>query len=381
MPSVLGSPVIIDCGSGITKAGTIDDDIPTAIFPSVVARRKDCLEETLVGSQVQSGMSNLLFDSPVHEGVVQNWEDVERLWRFSFELIKENPEDHSVLLSDCVQSQKLHRELTAQIMFESLGVQGLFLAPSTLLSLYSSGKISGVVVECGHEVTSIAPYIDGMTLPHSIQKYSLGGRILTEIIKEDFGRVLEKSKAFDFFFKGTELQTFRAFQDVKEKLAQCLPLHQVGSARSAEKATYELPDGKTIDVPLSPLVKCGEVFFNPQICNNDFVGIHESILNSVMNFDIDGRKDLFGNIVLCGGTGMMKGLADRIQEEVLSISPWGTDVSVSAQADRHYSAWIGGQILAGMNLFDKLWCDKAEYDESGNILLTSRFGRIILILT
>ena len=43
--------------------------------------------------------------------------------------------------------------------------------------------------------------------------------------------------------------------------------------------------------------------------------------NSIQKCDLDIRRDLFGNIVLSGGTTMLPGLAERMQKEITSLAP------------------------------------------------------------
>jgi actin-related protein len=50
-------------------------------------------------------------------------------------------------------------------------------------------------------------------------------------------------------------------------------------------------------------------------------GIHEMAYNSIMKCDVDIRKDLYGNIVLSGGTSMFPGIADRMQKEISMLAP------------------------------------------------------------
>src|SRR5712691_12688234 len=87
--------------------------------------------------------------------------------------------------------------------------------------------------------------------------------------------------------------------------------------------------------------------------------------NSIMKCDIDIRRDLYGNVVLSGGTTMFPGIADRMQKELTSLSPASMKVKIVAPPERKYSVWIGGSILASLSTFQNLWCSKQEYDESG----------------
>jgi actin beta/gamma 1 len=87
--------------------------------------------------------------------------------------------------------------------------------------------------------------------------------------------------------------------------------------------------------------------------------------NSIFKCDLDVRRDLYGNVVLSGGTTMFPGIGDRMQKELTALSPASMKVKIVAPPERKYSVWIGGSILASLSTFQNLWCSKQEYDESG----------------
>ena len=94
-------------------------------------------------------------------------------------------------------------------------------------------------------------------------------------------------------------------------------------------------------------------------------GIDETAFNSIMKCDVDIRKDLYGNVVLSGGTTMFPGIADRTNKEITARAPSSMKVKVVAPPERKYSVWIGGSILASLSTFQQMWIAKSEYDESG----------------
>ena len=94
-------------------------------------------------------------------------------------------------------------------------------------------------------------------------------------------------------------------------------------------------------------------------------GAHEFCYNSIMKCDVDIRKDLYGNIVMSGGTTMYPGIADRVQKEVQALAPPTMKIKVIAPPERKYSVWIGGSILASLSTFQQMWITKEEYDEAG----------------
>ena len=51
--------------------------------------------------------------------------------------------------------------------------------------------------------------------------------------------------------------------------------------------------------------------------------------NSIYKCDLDIRRDLYGNIVLSGGTTMFPGIADRMQKELTALAPSSMKVRVN----------------------------------------------------
>jgi actin-related protein len=111
--------------------------------------------------------------------------------------------------------------------------------------------------------------------------------------------------------------------------------------------------------------RCPEVLFQPSRLGLESRGIHETAFESVMKCDVDVRRDLFANVVLSGGTTMFPGLPDRVQKEIAALAPSGVRVRVVAPAERKYSVWIGGSILASLSSFQQMWISRQDYDEVG----------------
>jgi hypothetical protein len=73
-----------------------------------------------------------------------------------------------------------------------------------------------------------------------------------------------------------------------------------------------------------------------------------------MKCDVDIRKDLYGNVVLSGGTTMSPGIGDRMSKEIAALAPASMKVKVVAPPERKYSVWIGGSILASLGTFQQV---------------------------
>ncbi|CAF4204475.1 unnamed protein product, partial [Adineta steineri] len=182
------SPIVIDNGSGIIKAGFASDGYPRTTFPTVVGRLSHILTNTntpknsqYIGDEAFAEKSNLTICYPVEHGIVTNWDDMEKIWHHKFyNELRVAPEEHPVLLTEAPLNPKANREKMTQILFEQFNTPAMYVAIQAVLSLYASGRKTGVIVESGDGVSSIVPIYQGYTITHAISRLDLAGRDLTD---------------------------------------------------------------------------------------------------------------------------------------------------------------------------------------------------------
>ncbi|XP_047306695.1 actin-66-like [Impatiens glandulifera] len=373
-------PIVCENGTEMIKAGFAGDEAPLVFFPNIVGRLRRMRvrverhhmrvmlgrqKDVYVGNKAEMLRSFLNLKYPIEDGIVSNWDDMEKVWHETFYDLRVSPQDHPVLVTEAPLNPKANREKMTQIMFETFHTPSMYVVNQAVLSLYASGRYNGIVLESGEGVSHTVPIYNGQAIPHTTFRLDLAGRDLTNHLMK-------------ILIKGGYSFTREIVRDMKEKLTYIAMDYEQEiktsrtSSSSVEK-TYELPDGQVITIGAERF-QCPEILFQPSmiIGMEAAAGIHEMTYNSIIKCDVDIKRELFGHIVLSGGSTMFPGIADRMSKEIIALAPHRMEINVFAPPERRYSVWIGGSIFASLSTFKKSLIKKVEYDEFGPSIVHRR---------
>jgi actin-related protein len=285
---------------------------------------------------------------------------MEKIWHYTFYTdLRVDPTEHPVVLTEAPLNPRPNREKMAEIMFESFNTPALYVAMQAVLSLYSSGRTTGCVCDIGDGVAHIVPIYEGFALSHAIGRIDLAGRDITNYLQR-----LLRQRGYPFS-TSAEREIVR---DIKEKLCYVAldPEKEIMLSKkiAGMNKVYMLPDGETIEVSVERFL-APECFFNPSVIGKEADPLDDAIVKSITACDVDLRRDLYGNIVLSGGSTMYPGLKERLTKEIKEQIPGNVEVKIIAPPERMYSVWIGGSILSSLKTFQRMWVTRREYKQMG----------------
>lgn len=359
-------PIVIDNGTGLTKAGFAGLETPKVIFPSIIGFPKS--DQQMVGGQnkeffvgyeacTKSDLLNLR--QPIENGNVVNWDDLEKLWHHTFyDELHIIPDDHSVVLTEKPMCPRQNREKMIQIMFETFHVRGYFSGVQAVLALFSLGKTTGIVWDAGEGVSFTVPIYEGFGLPHAIMRSGISGSDLTNLLI----KMLIESGHDPNTLKYSDVQI------MKEQVCTVSPDYQAEIQKmdlsNAPRSSFHLADGATVSYNIER-IKCPEALFTPSIAGSTSDGVPQLIYTSLERCDSDVSKEMYANIMLSGGTSMFKGLPERMEKEIVQMASPSTKVRVGATPERRNAVWFGGSVFGSLDAFPQMEISKAEYQETG----------------
>ena len=293
-------------------------------------------------------------------------------------------EEHPVLLTEAPLNPRRNRVQMAEVWFESLRAPALYWTAPAVLSLYASGRTTGVVLDVGEGVTHAVPVYEGLALPHSVTRSHVAGRAVTAALQ----RALARSAGL-YLTTTAEVDYVR---QVKQDVCYLTPTPDVtemsgsrvgimggaGATTSTSSSgggvtttQYQLPDGQVITLGRER-TQAPSVLFDPSLIGSEEPGAADVLCTAIAKSDLELRPKLWQQVVVSGGSTLTAGFGDRLLYECKTIAPSHARLRISAPPERQMSAFTGGSILASLATFNNLVVTRAEFEEHGERCLFRR---------
>jgi actin-related protein len=87
-----------------------------------------------------------------------------------------------VLITEPPLNPIANREMVARVLFQEFRVPALFVANTSSLALFGSGRVTGVVVELGYNISTSVAVFEGDVIPTSLRRLDIGGKDLDLVL-------------------------------------------------------------------------------------------------------------------------------------------------------------------------------------------------------
>ncbi|KAL1341708.1 hypothetical protein AAHE18_09G105500 [Arachis hypogaea] len=415
--------VVLYNGGGLIKAGFGVEHDPAVILPNCLYRSPSSkkwlhphpLHTTTTSTD--STAAELDFTSaavrrPLDRGYLINSDLQREIWSHLFSsILRINPTQSSLLITEPLFTLPSIQRSLDELIFEYFNFRALYVADSpSLVHLYKAsrrpnGLVSraqcSLVVDCGFSFTHALPVFQNFTLNYGVKRIDLGGKALTNYLKE----------LVSFRSVNVMEETF-LIDDVKEKLCfvsfdvpRDLRLARESGKENLFRGTYVIPDGITytkgfvkhperihnylalkdctyrnrIDLSKNEFDLTNERFlvpemiFQPANLGMNEAGLAECIVRAVNSCHPHLHPVLYESIILTGGSTLFPQFSERLEKELRPLVPDDYHVKITTQEDPILGVWRGGSLLASSPDFEAMCVTKSEYEELGSVRCRKRF--------
>ncbi|KAI5701260.1 hypothetical protein M8J75_007820 [Diaphorina citri] len=285
------------------------------------------------------------------------------------------------------------QEAMTEIFFEEYECQSLLRINAGDLSAYhyrhkNRAALCVLVVDIGYSFTHVVPYIQGKKLKKAIRRIDVGGKLLTNYLKDvvsyrqlhvmDETHVINQVKedscfVSQNFYQDMEIARRKDSDNNTIVREYVLPdyttlkrgyLRKPGSEKNDQFQTIRLSNER-FSIP--------EVLFHPSDIGIAQMGVSECIVDVIRSCPMEAQPHLYENIVITGGCCGFAGIRDRVESDVRTLAPDEFDVNVVLPSNPMTYAWEGGKLMSLDPEFYSFVVTKEEYEEEGLALCYERF--------
>jgi actin-related protein len=255
------------------------------------------------------------------------------------------------------------------------------MVPSAVALLASTGRQSGLVIDCGYERTTVVPVVNGEAVEHAARTVRAGGHHITKDVLRVLRGQPNSGAGGTPFAKLSSAEQLRAAQLVKETHCSVEEMQAEHQANGVDHA-----DQGSSSAMRSRVSKCARVIFgSPHTPHTAHTAHTAHTCSAEDESDDDGEDEgyrerghrrgllrviksavgachasvcglLCANVVFAGGGSLLPGFTERVEEGIRTFAPAGVVTSsIPAPIEHAAAAFDGCRVLLACGYLDDLW--------------------------
>ncbi|GAB6018585.1 Actin- protein 6 [Chamberlinius hualienensis] len=392
--------VVLDNGGYTAKVGYATQS-EARIIPNCITKAKSERRRQFIGDQIDDckDVSGLFYILPFQKGFLVNWEAQRTIWDYIFgkdvlNLNQDSGENELIITVPHFNFSSIQEGMN-ELLFEEYNFDSVLQTNATALSAYNfqmknPSELCCVVVDCGYSFTHITPYYKGKKLKGSIRRIDVGGKLLTNYLKDvisyrqlhvmDETYVMNQVKE-DVCYVSTEFYQDMEIAKKKGKANTIardyvLPDYTIikrGYIRAPGEEGAPLNQGEQTVHMTNERFAAPELLFHPSDIGIQQMGISEGIVHSINSAPEEMRPHFYKNILLTGGCTLFPGFTERVYKDVRAMCPEDYDVNVTLPKNSITYAWEGGVHYLKNPDLKRFTVTKKDYNEYGHNICFERY--------
>jgi actin-related protein len=398
------SSLVLDLGTFNFRIGYSGEDSPRTVFQPIIGKNPNSKNLFFTESSLRFFKPETKIISYMNKnGTIENYDlfelTIDNLLEMNMNI---DLKDHPIIFSEPSLHNKEHRIKLTEFMFEKYQIPAIYICKSAVLSSFSCGRSTCLVFDSGHNFTYSVPVSEGYALQKSLLKSDIAGLYINNLVRQKIesrnieirpfysfkknkidnnnyeieminNDILNKvDKSYEDFWKNEILRDLKetCLITSEEQIPYNIENDKFTVTQMVQSINYELPDGNTIELIEDRMLLVERVFNN--IKNHiGFNGYHKMISDAISKTDLDIKRDLFNNILICGGNTLFYNFPERLQKQLNSskIQVKCKIISHQSNTEKKFASWIGGSILSSLGTFHQLWLSKQEFEEHGAMII------------
>jgi actin-related protein 10 len=265
-----------------------------------------------------------------------------------------NSKDYRVVVVEPVLCPSDFRNTLARALLYHFSAPHVAFMPSPLLSVFSLGRQTALVVDIGWRETTVLPLYEGVPVMTAWQSTSNAAHTVHDTVLQS---VLERGTVTDTQTREDKPASTLNLEELVEAslediIVTACAVRGLDSERTAPDIPFPLSQQFTLSIPGSIRDRCAEGLFEDEAGDQS---LPAAVLQSLLKCSCDCRRALSGNILVVGGMASLPGFNYRLKQElerlVSDTSERFTKLG-ALQFKFHHppahpstAAWVGGSIF------------------------------------